>query len=60
MQRRTLIEQTSATFSGRGADLDPEVRRFVNTSSQAFADYPYFNNLPLPEMRHACEHIRAP
>ena len=44
----------------RGADLDPEVRHFVATMSQAFADYPNFNNLSLPEMRRACEHIRAP
>ena len=44
----------------RGADLDPEVRHFVTTLSRAFAEYPNFNNLPLPEMRRACEHIRAP
>lgn len=46
--------------SAHGADLDPEVRHFVVTLSHAFATYPNFNNLPLPEMRRACEHIRAP
>lgn len=56
----TLSDQTTAVTSARGADLDPEVRHFVVTLSQAFADYPNFNNLPLPEMRRACEHIRAP
>lgn len=55
-----MNDPTSAMTSARGADLDPEVRHFVITMSQAFADYPNFNNLPLPEMRRACEHIRAP
>ncbi len=55
-----MSEQNSAIASAHGADLDPEVRHFVITLSQAFASYPNFNNLPLPEMRRACEHIRAP
>lgn len=55
-----MIDQTPAIVSAHGADLDPEVRHFVITLNQAFADYPDFNNLPLPEMRLACEHIRAP
>jgi acetyl esterase len=55
-----LTEQIPTIVSAHGADLDPEVRHFVSTLSQAFADYPDFNNLPLPEMRRACEHIRAP
>ena len=55
-----MNEQISPTLAAPGADLDPEVRHFVITMSQAFADYPNFNNLPLPEMRRACEHVRAP
>lgn len=55
-----MNDQTPAITPARGADLDPEVRHFVLTMSQAFADYPNFNNLPLPEMRRACEHVRAP
>jgi hypothetical protein len=56
----TLSEQTSATISARGADLDPEVGQFVTTLGRAFASYPDFNNLPLSEMRRACEQVRAP
>ncbi|MBM0103412.1 alpha/beta hydrolase [Steroidobacter sp. S1-65] len=52
--------QTPAIDSARGADLDPEVRQFVTKVSQAFASYPDFNNLPLSEMRRACEQVRAP
>jgi acetyl esterase len=55
-----LSDQTSSSPNAAGADLDPEVRHFVVTMNKAFADYPNFNNLPLPEMRRACEHIRAP
>lgn len=55
-----MSEQTPAVVSVCGADLHPEIRHFVITLNQAFADYPDFNNLPLPEMRRACEHIRAP
>lgn len=55
-----MSEQTPAVLSARGADLDPQVRHFVITLNHAFATYPNFNNLPLSEMRRACEHIRAP
>lgn len=57
---RTLSDQTPAFDSARGADLDPEVRQFITTVSRAFASYPDFNNLPLSEMRRACEQVRAP
>lgn len=57
---RTLSDQTPAIDSARGADLDPEVRQFVTEMSRAFASYPDFNNLPLSEMRRACEQVRAP
>ncbi|HEY0683835.1 MAG TPA: alpha/beta hydrolase [Steroidobacter sp.] len=60
MEPNTLSDPTAASTSARGADLDPEVRQFVSAVSQAFASHPNFNNLPLPEMRRACEHVRAP
>jgi len=46
--------------SARGADLDPEIRQFVAGMSAAFASHPNFNDLPFPEMRRACEQVRAP
>lgn len=55
-----MSDQNTANPAARGADLDPEVRRFVSEVSQAFASYPNFNNLPLPQMRRACEQVRAP
>lgn len=55
-----MSDQNSAVLSARGADLDPEIRQFVARMSAAFASYPNFNDLPFPEMRRACERIRAP
>ena len=55
-----MTDRTSAVISARGADLDPEIRQFVARMSAAFASYPNFNDLPLPEMRRACEQVRAP
>jgi acetyl esterase len=55
-----LIDQSSPAVSVRGADLDPEIRRFVSEMAAAFARYPNFNELPPAEMRRACEAVRAP
>jgi acetyl esterase len=55
-----LIDQSSPAVSARGADLDPEIRRFVTEMASAFARYPNFNDLPPAEMRRACEAVRAP
>ncbi|MBL8269916.1 alpha/beta hydrolase [Steroidobacter sp.] len=55
-----MSDQIPAVESARGADLDPEVRQFIATVGRAFASYPNFNDLPLPEMRRACEQVRAP
>lgn len=55
-----MHDPTTTALSARGADLDPEIRHFVATVGAAFASYPDFNDLPLPEMRRACEHVRAP
>jgi acetyl esterase len=55
-----LNDQTSAAVSARGTDLDPDIRQFVARMSAAFASYPDFNNLSFPEMRRACEQVRAP
>lgn len=55
-----MTAQTSAVVSARGADLDPDIRQFVAKMGAAFASYPDFNNLSFPEMRRACERVRAP
>ncbi|MFC4309428.1 alpha/beta hydrolase [Steroidobacter flavus] len=55
-----MDDSTSTALSARGADLDPDIRQFIATVGAAYASYPDFNNLPLPEMRRACEHVRAP
>jgi acetyl esterase len=57
---RALIDQSSPAISARGADLDPEIRRFVAEMGRAFARYPNFNDLSPAEMRKACEAVRAP
>lgn len=55
-----MTDQNSAVVSACGADLDPDIRQFVARMSAAFASYPNFNDLPFPEMRRACEQVRAP
>lgn len=55
-----MSDQIPAVDSARGADLDPEIRQFIRTVGQAFASFPNFNDLPKPEMRRACEQVRAP
>lgn len=57
---RALIDQSPSVVSIRGADLDPEIRRFVGEMSLAFARYPNFDHLSPAEMRRACEAVRAP
>lgn len=40
--------------------LDPQIRRFVARIGAAFARYPGFAQLPLPEARAAAEQVRIP
>lgn len=54
------MNDQSTPVSAGGADLDPEVRRFVTEMGQAYGRYANFNELPPPEMRRICELIRAP
>lgn len=55
-----MIDQSSAVVAARGADLDPEIRRFITEMGRAYARYPNFNDLSPAEMRRACEAVRAP
>jgi acetyl esterase len=57
---RALIDQSFPAASARGADLDPEVRRFVTAVNQAFGRHLDFNALSPAEMRRVCEEVRAP
>lgn len=57
---RAVIDQSLADGAIRGADLDPEIRRFIAEMSSAFARYPDFNDLTPADMRRACEAVRAP
>lgn len=57
---RALIDQSPSVVSARGADLDPEIRRFITEMGLAFGRYPNFNNLSPAEMRRVCEAVRAP
>jgi acetyl esterase len=59
-KERALIDQSSPAVSACGADLDPEIRRFVTDMGLAFARYPNLNDLSPVEMRRACEVVRAP
>lgn len=43
-----------------GADLDPDIRRFVEAMAAGFAAYPPLNTLSFPEQRRVCEQVRAP
>lgn len=53
-------EQPVSTAGGAAADLDPQIRRFVDTVGAAFARYPDFAALPPPRMRQIAEEVRAP
>lgn len=55
-----MREPVTTVTTARGADLDPEIRQFVQRMSAAFASYPNFSDLPFAEMRRACEQVRAP
>lgn len=54
------MNDQSTPVSAGGADLDPEIRRFITAIGQGFGPYPNFNELPPAEMRRICEAIRAP
>jgi acetyl esterase len=41
-------------------DLDPQIRRFVETTSAAYGRFPDLATLPLVESRRVCELVRAP
>jgi acetyl esterase len=46
--------------SAAGADLDPDIRRFVQLVAAGFARYPDFNTMPHARMRQVAEEVRAP
>jgi acetyl esterase len=46
--------------SADGADLDPDVRRFIRGVAEAVSRHPSFQSAPYPEMRRWAEEVRAP
>lgn len=48
--------------SGRvdGDELDPDIRRFVRTMQESYAQWPSFESLSLAERRSVAEKVRAP
>ena len=54
-----LNNRSTPLRSAAGADLDPEIRRFVREVGEAFRRYPNFNDLPPPDMRQIGEKVRA-
>jgi acetyl esterase len=48
------------TISGDGAELDPDIRRFVQAVGAQFARHPDFDALPNARRRQIAEEVRAP
>src|SRR5688572_3426988 len=46
--------------SANGADLDPDVRRFIRGMAESIGRFPQFVSAPFPQMRHWAELARAP
>ena len=46
--------------SANGADLDPDVRRFIRGMAESIARYPQFDSAPFPQRRRWAEEARAP
>lgn len=46
--------------SANGADLDPEVRRFIRGMAESVARFPQFDSAPFPQRRRWAEEARAP
>ncbi|RAK51581.1 alpha/beta hydrolase [Phenylobacterium deserti] len=42
-----------------GADLDPDIRRFMDITAAAYAEHPALDGLPLPEARQVFEAVRT-
>lgn len=54
------MQKKAEAVSLKGADVDPDIRRFIETMGAAFASYPNFNQLPVAEARQIVEKVRAP
>ena len=52
--------RTLNTAGAAGADLDPDIRRFIEAVGAAYARYADFDALPWPRKRQIAEEVRAP
>lgn len=50
---------TNSAGVAAGDDVDPDIRRFVDTLNRGYGEFPDFDTLPLPERRAAAEQVRA-
>lgn len=55
-----MRDQTSAKPGAAGADLDPEIRRFVQSMSASWAEHPVLDSLSPAEARKVAEIVRGP
>ncbi|MGE3829042.1 MAG: alpha/beta hydrolase [Steroidobacteraceae bacterium] len=55
-----MHDQMPAKARGTAADLDPEVRRFVELMGASWAQHPPLGELPVTEARRVAEQVRAP
>ena len=46
--------------SANGADLDPDIRRFIRGMAESVARHPQFHTAPFPQVRRWAEEARAP
>jgi acetyl esterase len=53
------LEEKIKEAGGAALDLDPEIRRFIETVASDLAPYPDLERLPLPEVRRVLEQVRA-
>lgn len=55
-----MSDRGQHSTSRAGSDLDPDVRRFIQSIGAAYARYPDFSQLPHATARKAAEEVRAP
>jgi acetyl esterase len=55
-----LDGRTYSTPGAAGADLDPDIRRFIEAVGAAYARYADFDALPWPRKRQIAEEVRSP
>ncbi|MBL9095508.1 MAG: alpha/beta hydrolase [Alphaproteobacteria bacterium] len=55
-----MTVQPNRAVDAHAGDVDPQIKRFVETMSAAYARYPDFSTITVEEARRICEAVRAP